>query len=44
MSAISFSGIALVSCGTLSMELNHLKQQGFLDSLLLEQANRLGGG
>jgi hypothetical protein len=32
MNNISFSEIAVVSCGTLSMELNHLKKAGFLDS------------
>jgi lipid A disaccharide synthetase len=30
MEAISFSDIAIVSCGTVSMELNHLKKEGFL--------------
>jgi hypothetical protein len=29
---ISFSDIAIVSCGTLNLELNHLKQEGFLDA------------
>ena len=28
----SFSDIAIVSCGTLSLELNHLKNEGFLDT------------
>jgi hypothetical protein len=28
----SFSDIAIVSCGTLSLELNHLKKNGFLDT------------
>jgi hypothetical protein len=32
MDQISFSDIAIVSCGTLSMELNHLKKEGFLDT------------
>ena len=32
MEYISFSNIAIVSCGTLSMELNHLKNEGFLDA------------
>jgi hypothetical protein len=32
MDNISFSDIAIVSCGTLSLELNHLKKQGFLDT------------
>jgi hypothetical protein len=32
MDDISFSDIAIVSCGTLSMELSHLKEIGFLDA------------
>jgi len=32
MNQVSFSGIAIVSCGTLSIELNHLKEEGFLDT------------
>jgi hypothetical protein len=32
MDKISFSDIAIVSCGTLSLELNYLKKTGFLDS------------
>jgi hypothetical protein len=32
MDQISFSDIAIVSCGTLSLELNHLKKKGFLDT------------
>ncbi len=32
MDGISFSDIAIVSCGTLSLELNHLKKEGFLDT------------
>ncbi|RLC24493.1 MAG: hypothetical protein DRH56_06595 [Deltaproteobacteria bacterium] len=32
MNDISFSEIAVVSCGTLSLELNHLKKTGFLDT------------
>jgi hypothetical protein len=32
MEQISFSDIAIVSCGTLSIELNHLKNEGFLDT------------
>jgi hypothetical protein len=32
MNQISFSDIAIVSCGTLSLELNYLKQEGFLDT------------
>jgi len=27
MEAVSFSNIAIVSCGTLSLELNHLKKE-----------------
>ena len=29
---LSFSNIAIVACGTLSLELNHLKTEGFLDT------------
>ncbi len=32
MSHVSFSDIAVISCGTLSLELNHLKEEGFLDT------------
>jgi hypothetical protein len=32
MTNISFSDIAIVSCGTLSLELNHLKSEGVLDT------------
>ncbi|HKI49246.1 MAG TPA: hypothetical protein VKA69_07955, partial [Desulfobacteria bacterium] len=32
MENISFSDIAIVSCGTLNLELNHLKREGFLDA------------
>jgi GTPase Era involved in 16S rRNA processing len=32
MKNVSFSDIAIVSCGTLSLELNHLKKEGFLDT------------
>jgi len=32
MTQESFSNIAIVSCGTMSLELNHLKQEGFLDT------------
>ncbi|MFP4446732.1 MAG: DUF1638 domain-containing protein [Desulfosudaceae bacterium] len=32
MSSISFADIAIVACGTLSPELNHLKKEGFLDT------------
>ncbi len=32
MNQVSFSDIAVVSCGTLIMELNHLKEEGFLDT------------
>lgn len=33
MGDISFSEIAVVSCGTLSLELTYLKKEGFLDLL-----------
>jgi hypothetical protein len=32
MEAVSFSDIAIVACGTLSLELSHLKKEGFLDT------------
>ena len=32
MKEVSFSDIAIVSCGTLSLELNHLRKEGFLDT------------
>jgi hypothetical protein len=32
METISLSDIAVVSCGTLSLELNHLEKEGFLDT------------
>jgi len=32
MNNMSFSDIAIVSCGTLSLELNYLKTEGFLDT------------
>jgi len=32
MNKPSFSNIAIVSCGTLSLELNYLKKTGFLDT------------
>jgi hypothetical protein len=32
MHTISFADIAIVSCGTLSLELNYLKKEGFLDT------------
>jgi len=32
METVSFSDIAVVSCGTLSLELAHLKKDGFLDT------------
>ncbi len=31
MSEVSFSDIAIVSCGTMSLEMNYLKKEGFLD-------------
>ena len=35
MADISFADIAIVSCGTLSLELSHLRSEGFLDTELL---------
>jgi hypothetical protein len=32
MSEVSFAGIAVVACGTMSLELNHLQEEGFLDT------------
>jgi len=32
MNKVSFADIAIVSCGTLSLELNYLRQNGFLDT------------
>lgn len=32
MNTLSFSNIAIVSCGTLSLELNYLKKTDFLDT------------
>ena len=32
MNSVSFANIAIVSCGTLSLELNCLKKEGFLDT------------
>ena len=32
MNELSFANIAIVSCGTLSMELQHLRERGFLDT------------
>jgi len=32
MEAVSFRDIAIVSCGTMSLELNYLKSDGFLDT------------
>jgi len=32
MDTLSFSDIAVVACGTVSLELNHLKNEGFLDT------------
>jgi len=32
MAEISFFDIAIVSCGTLTLELNHLRSEGFLDT------------
>jgi hypothetical protein len=32
MSEVSFADIAVVACGTMSLELNHLQNEGFLDT------------
>ncbi len=32
MNNVSFADIAVVSCGTLSLELNYLKKEGFLET------------
>lgn len=32
MNEISFANVAIVACGTMSLELNHLQQAGFLDT------------
>lgn len=32
MEPVSFADISIVSCGTMSLEINHLKKEGFLDS------------
>jgi hypothetical protein len=32
MDSVSFSDIAIVACGTMSLELSHLKKEGFLDT------------
>jgi hypothetical protein len=32
MDNVSFEDISIVSCGTMSLELNHLKEEGFLNS------------
>ncbi|MCD6296803.1 MAG: DUF1638 domain-containing protein, partial [Deltaproteobacteria bacterium] len=32
MDKISFADIAIVSCGTLNLELSHMKKEGFLDA------------
>jgi hypothetical protein len=32
MNTVSFSDIAIISCGTMSLELKHLQQEGFLDT------------
>lgn len=32
MNTVSFADIAIVSCGTMSLELNYLKQEGLIDS------------
>jgi hypothetical protein len=32
MDTVSFKDMAIVSCGTLSLELNHLRKEGFIDT------------
>ncbi len=32
MESVSFTDIAIVACGTMSLELNYLKEEGFLDT------------
>jgi hypothetical protein len=32
METVSFADIAIVSCGTMSLELNYLRDEGFLDT------------
>ena len=32
MNPVSFADIAVVACGTMSLELNHLRSTGFLDT------------
>jgi hypothetical protein len=32
MENVSFSDIAIVACGTMNLELSHLKKEGFLDA------------
>lgn len=39
MDQISFSDIAIVSCGTLNLELSHLKKEGFLDAKKIYYTN-----
>ncbi len=31
MDKVSFADVAIVACGTMSLELNHLQQEGFLE-------------
>jgi len=40
MNNVSFADIAIVSCGTLSLELNYLKQEGFLNTAHLFESRR----
>ena len=35
MDSMSFADIAIVACGTLSLELNYLKNEGLLDAPIL---------
>jgi hypothetical protein len=32
MQTVSFADISIVACGTMSLELNHLKREGLLDT------------
>ena len=42
MNNISFADIAIVSCGTLSLELNYLKKEGFTGYLMKTQELKTG--
>jgi len=41
MESNSFADIAIVTCGTLSLEINHLKEEGFLDEYMAEHPEEL---